>query len=255
MFDSLGLSLVTVGLGMMVAVFAGVVKGAVGFAMPLILVSGLSAIMDPKLALAGLIFPTLLTNWVQTLRQGLAAALAAVREYWRYLLIVCIAIGISAQAVAVIPARAFYFVLGVPVVGLSIIQLIGWRPHIPPDMRRRAEWAFGAISGLLGGFAGTWGPTTVLFLIATDTPKAKQMIVQGLIYGVGSVAFLLAHLNSGILTQTTAVLSAALLPAAMLGLWIGFKLQDRMDAERFRTATLIVLVVAGFNLLRKGIMG
>jgi len=107
----------------------------------------------------------------------------------------------------------------------------------------------------MGGCAGTWGPTTVLYLIATETPKAKQMIVQGVIYGIGSVALLLAHWNSGILNRDTAVLSAFMLLPAFVGLWIGFKLQDRMDAELFRKATLAVLVVAGLNLLRRGIMG
>jgi hypothetical protein len=38
-------------------------------------------------------------------------------------------------------------------------------------------------------------------------------------------------------------------------MWIGFRVHDRMDAGRFRRWTLIVLVLAGANLLRRGIMG
>jgi uncharacterized membrane protein YfcA len=42
---------------------------------------------------------------------------------------------------------------------------------------------------------------------------------------------------------------------ALAGLWLGFRLQDRMDQNRFRRATLIVLVVAGLNLIRRGLLG
>ena len=39
-----------------IAVFAGVIKGLVGFALPLILISGMGSVIDPELALAGLLF-------------------------------------------------------------------------------------------------------------------------------------------------------------------------------------------------------
>jgi uncharacterized membrane protein YfcA len=38
-------------------------------------------------------------------------------------------------------------------------------------------------------------------------------------------------------------------------MWLGFKLQDRMDQALFRRATLIVLMVAGANLIRRGLLG
>lgn len=45
-----------------IATLAGAVKGVVGFAMPMVMVSLLSTLMAPELALAGLILPTLVTN-------------------------------------------------------------------------------------------------------------------------------------------------------------------------------------------------
>jgi uncharacterized membrane protein YfcA len=180
--------------------------------------------------------------------------LAAV-VHWRYLVIVCVAIFAAAQVVVLLPREAFYLILGVPVIALSLVQLAGWRPTIPPRRRNAAEWIVGLISGILGGLAGTWGPTTVLYLLAIGTPKARQMVVQGVIYGLGSVVLVLAHLRSGVLNAETAVFSAALLPAALAGMAVGFRLQDRMDQDRFRRITLLVLVVAGANLIRKGLAG
>ena len=48
-----------VALAAAITLMAGFVKGAVGFAMPMIMISGLGSFMAPELALAGLIVPTL----------------------------------------------------------------------------------------------------------------------------------------------------------------------------------------------------
>jgi uncharacterized membrane protein YfcA len=236
-----------------VTLLAGVIKGAVGFAMPLVMISLLTLFLDPRLALAGIILPIVASNGLQVLRMGLGPAREAVRRHWRYLVVICVAIFSAAQLVPRMSPEVFYLVLGVPVVTLSVVQLIGWRPVIPEARRKGAEWGVGLLSGLLGGLAGTWGPMTVLYLIALQTPKARQIVVQGVIYGVGSVMLLLGHLQSGILNGGTVWFSAALLPVALLGMWAGFQLQDKMDAALFRRVTLIVLTVAGLNLIRRGL--
>lgn len=249
------LSVISLTLCFLVAIAGGLVKGAIGFALPLILVSGISSILDPKIAIASIIFSTVATNTFQTFRYGLTPALEALIEHWRYVLCVCVAIFISAQLVPYFSSRAFYFVLGVPVVGLSLVQLLGVRLQIAPHYRRRAEIVIGVISGTLGGFAGTWGPTTVLYLLAINVPKTKQMITQGVVYGAGSFMLLGGHLQSSVLNANTAPLSLILLAPALFGLWLGTMIQDRLDQAAFKRITLIVLVIAGINLLRKGVMG
>ena len=52
---------------------AGFVKGAIGFAMPLILIAVLPSFMPAPVALAALILPVLATNLHQSLRQGFGA--------------------------------------------------------------------------------------------------------------------------------------------------------------------------------------
>lgn len=238
-----------------VALVAGVVKGAIGFAMPLILVSGLSLFLDPLVAVAGVILPALFSNILQVARHSWADMLDALKENWRYVLIVCIMILIVAQFVTRVPERTFYMILGVPVVVLSLIQLAGVRFHIPVERRRVAEWTVGGFAGALGGFTGTWGPPTVLYLIALETPKKRQLLVQGVVYCLGSVSLLAGHLQSGVMTAATMPFSAFLLLPAFIGMRVGFLLGDKLDAEVFRKITLIVLMIAGANLLRRGVFG
>lgn len=245
----------TLALALAIALVSGVVKGAVGFGMPLIIVAGLSTFLDPKLAIAGILAPIVVSNVLQTFRTGVQPAIDGFKSFWRYVIVVCIAIFLAAQLVPTIPSRSLYFVLGVPVLILSIIQLMGLQLFIPNRHRGWAEWAAGIVSGIIGGLTGTWGPTTTLYLLAINTEKRKQVVVQGIIFGTGSITILFAHLRSGILNADTLPFTLALLPPALLGMWIGFQIQDRLDQARFRKLTLIVLIVAALNLLRKGLVG
>ncbi len=244
----------TLFLALIITLVSGIVKGAIGFAMPLIIVSGLSSLMNPKHAIAAIIFPIVFSNILQTFRKGIGPAIDAVRDYWRYMFMVCLAIFSAAQLVPDIPVHIFYWVLGIPVVTLSLLQIFGFKMNINPKNRNWADWIAGGISGVLGGLAGTWGPLTVLYLLAVNTPKSKQIVVQGVVYGSGSITLLLAHIQSGILDRETAPLSLLLLPVALIGMWLGFKIQDKLNHALFRKITLIVLVIAGLNLLRLGFM-
>jgi uncharacterized membrane protein YfcA len=238
-----------------VTMLGGFVKGAVGFAQPLIMISGMGILISPDLVVAGIVIPIVIANFLQVARAGLGPARAALQEHWRYVLVVCVMILISAQFVRHIPADVMFIVLGVPVVGLCFVQLVGWRPHLTPAWRRPFEWIAGTLSGILGGLAGTWGPPTVLYLLALNTPREKQMAVQGVIYGLGSVMLLVGHLQSGILNAQTWGFSAVLVIPSLIGMWLGFRLGDRFDQEKFRRITLLVLICAGANLIRRGVMG
>lgn len=238
-----------------VTALSGVVKGAVGFAMPLIMIAGMGLFIDPLLVVAGIIGPIVVSNTLQALRGGLREMQEAAVEHWRYILIVCVMIFAMAQFVTAIPTRLIFIVLGAPVVAFSVIQLVGWRPVVPPHRRRVAEWGIGALSGTLGGLAGTWGPPTVLYLLALDVPRARFIVVQGVVYGLGSYTLLAGHLRSGVLNAATLPLSLALVVPAVIGMAAGVWLSGRLDQERFRKVTLVVLVVAGLNLIRRGLAG
>ncbi|WP_370400120.1 sulfite exporter TauE/SafE family protein [Sulfitobacter sp. JB4-11] len=236
-----------------IAAFAGFVKGVVGFAQPLVMISGLTLFLSPELALAGLIVPTLIGNTIQSLRQGAAAALETVRLFRLFLLVGGVTLVISAQLVRVVPERGMLLLIGVPVVLFVLLQLSGVRLRVRPD-NRVAEALVGAFAGVTGGFMGVWGPPTVTYLTARDTPKADQMRVQGVIYGAGSVALLGAHVGSGVLRAETLPFSVVMVVPALLGMWVGGQVSDRIDQTAFRRATLIVLLLAGANLIRRALV-
>ena len=111
----------------------------------------------------------------------------------------------------------------------------------------------GAFAGTIGGLSGVWGPPTVMYLTALNVAKTEHVRVQGVVYGAGSIALALAHLRSGILNAESLVFSGILVVPAALGMALGFAIQDKLDQERFRWAILLVLTLAGLNLVRRGL--
>ncbi len=248
------MSLAVILLAYGIALIAGVVKGMVGFAMPMILISGLSSVMAPELALAGLIVPTLVTNGMQSLRQGAGAAMASIRKFRVFLGAGFIMLLISAQFVRVLPGDVMLLVIGAPVAAFVLVQLAGVRLRLKAASAR-LEVLIGGFAGVIGGLSGVWGPPTVLYLTALNTEKTEQIRVQGVIYGLGAVALFFAHIASGVLTWATFLFSLSLVPPAVVGMWIGGRIHDRIDQESFRKATLVVLLLAALNLVRRAVIG
>ncbi len=250
---SAGLPLWAVVSALGVALVAGLIKGALGFAMPMILISGLSSFMSVELALAGLMLPTLFTNISQALRQGWQAAWGSVRKYWRMLSIMVVLLLLSAQLVSEMSDRLLLILLGGPIVLFALVQLAGVPLRINVHRRRRAEWFSGGVAGLYGGISGIWGPPVMIYLISVDTGKRDMVRVLGVVFLVGAVALIGGHVVSGVATVQTLSFSALLVIPGMIGLWLGYVVQDRLDPAQFRRWTLIMLALTGLNLLRQAV--
>ncbi len=136
---------------------AGFVKGAVGFGMPMIMISVLGSFLPADTALAVLILPTLVSNAAQALRHGRQAAWGSVRKFRVYLGFMLVFILISAQFVRLLPPHILLLVIGVPVVIFSLIQLVGVEFRVSEQGRRRLEPWLGAGPGWSVACRGSGG--------------------------------------------------------------------------------------------------
>lgn len=238
-------------LALAITLFAGFVKGAVGFAMPMIMISAFSTFLPPETALAGLVLPTVVTNLSQAFRQGRSAAWETVMKYRRILAATVIFIVVSAGFVRVIPQDLFLLLLGLPITAFALAQLAGLNLALKLEHRARAEWILGAIGGLYGGISGVWGPPLLVYLLSIKADKLETVRAQGVVFLIGAVVLFGAHLASGVLNSQTLVFSALLVIPAQIGQILGTRVQDRLDQSRFRRWTLVLLVLTGLNLMRR----
>ena len=239
---------------MVVTLGAGFIKGAVGVAMPMIMIGTFSSFLPPELALAGLILPTLVTNLSQSLRQGVGPAVQTVVAYRRFLIAMAVFIVISAQFVRVLPQPAMLLLLGVPITAYAAVQMTGRTLTLHLRHQRGAEWGLGVLGGLYGGVSGVWGPPLLVYLLSTGVPKLEAVRALGVAFLLGAVTLLGAHIQTGLANPVSLAFSAALVVPAQIGMSLGYALQDRLDQTRFRWWTQAVLIAMGLNLIRRALL-
>ena len=243
--------------GLVGATFAlaagGFAKGVVGFALPLIALGMLGSFLPYETAVALLVVPTLISNLFQSLRNGLAAAWASLQQFWRLNLILVVMIVASAQLVVRLPQAVLFGLLGAFITVAGIIQLVGWVPHIAPARRRAVETGVALIGGFYGGIGGIWGPPLVIYMLALRLPKSEMIRALSMSFLAGSIVLFIAHLHSGVLDATTLPVSSWMVLPTLLAMWAGYRVHDRLDAAMFRRVTLVVLILAGLNLLRRAL--
>ncbi len=240
----------------LVMTLGGFVKGAVGFALPMVALSGLGLFLTAQEAIAIILLPSAISNVWQTFRQGISPAFQTFTRFWKLNFAMVALLVVAAQLVPRIPSDTLFVLLGIAVSLAAFSQLAGWRPRARDDARNRGliETGIGLFAGTIGGLTGVWGPPVLFYLIALGTDKASQVRMLGINFAIGWLALSGAHLKSGVLNEVTAPLSLIMLLPVLAGMAMGIQLQERISPERFRKITLIVLCAAGLNLLRRGLM-
>ena len=132
-----------------VTLAAGIIKGAIGFAMPMIMMSGLGSFLPAPVALALSILPMLVTNVQQATRQGPRAAWDSIRAYRWHIGMLGFFIFVSAPFARILPQPLMYLALGVPILGFALWQLSG-RPLAVPGLPLIATIGIGSMIVLLG---------------------------------------------------------------------------------------------------------
>lgn len=230
----------------------GFVKGAVGFALPMVAIACAATVLSKESAVAYLAIPVLVTNVWQSVRFGWGAAWQTLKSLRLMIGVMVVALLAATQLLPVLEPRVFAGILGFVALSYAALQLAGWRPVIA---RPLGDVVFGLLAGMFGGLAGVWGPPTLMLLMMMNLPKQELVRSCGVVFTLGCLPFIAGHAFSGVLNVQTATVSAALLLPTALGMWLGQRVQDRMDADKLKRAILLVLLVAGANFLRRAIMG
>jgi len=229
----------------------GTIKGMLGFGLPLVTMSLLSAFLDVPTAVALNALPVLLSNLFQANRGGLLVS--TVRRFWPLLITLAAGTWAGATLIVVLDPRWLLGVLGVIVVSFCAIS--HYRPGLKMPLRaeRPAGVAVGLAAGVMGGISTIPGPPLIMYVTSLRLDKEAFVAALGTFFLMGGVFINLSFIERGVLDATTAPWSLACVPPVLAGMWLGGRLGRRIEQERFRRIVLIVLFVLGLNLLRRAI--
>ncbi|MEM0989193.1 MAG: sulfite exporter TauE/SafE family protein [Pseudomonadota bacterium] len=231
---------------------AGVVKGTVGIGLPTASVGLMSQVIEPRTAIALVVFPSLLANAWQIWRAGRVAEMLL--RFWVYLVCLMGVIGlVSTFLTGALETQTLMVVLGAVIVLFSVMSLAWQPPFLPARYDKAGQAVSGIASGALGGMTGIWAPPMVTYLMASRVEKDAFVAATGVMIFLGTLPLIGGFWANGMITGPLAVISLAMTLPAITGFQIGEQLRRRLDADRFRKVVLLVFLVMGLNLIRRAL--
>ncbi len=109
----------------------------------------------------------------------------------------------------------------------------------------------GLLSGVLAGLFGTGGPPLILYyqLAGIDKHRFRGQLMA--IFMLISFVRVPAYALLGLITLPRLCSAGALLPAALLGAWLGHRIHLGISEQRFRQLVSVALCILGLLLLAR----
>jgi hypothetical protein len=245
-FDIATLALLGFGL-----VAGGVTKGFAGSGLPTVSVASMAVVIDVPTAVALMPIPLLVANARQAFRGGYMRN--AMRRFWP--LLVCLPFGaiLGVKALTGIDPRTVSGLVGAIVVAFALLGQFRfeWRVSARRDLQLQPFVGLGA--GVIGGISSIFAPLIVMHLMSLRLPKDEFVGTVGLAYLVGIVPMIFALVGFGRLGQTETLWGAAAVLPVLAGMFLGERLRGRFSETLFRRCLLVLLLLAGLNLIGRAI--
>jgi len=249
---SLGIDPATLMLVVAAFAIAGAIKGVVGLGLPTVSAAIMASLMDLRTAIAILVIPLVVTNFVQVVQGGPVGDL--LRRFGVLNLAAAAGLWAGTEILfAVDPAR-LQIGLGALLIVNAIVQVTGFQPRVGRLAERRWALPVGFVSGVIGGTTGSQGIVIAVWLHALELSRDQYVQGVGLSFFLTGLVWAAAILAKGGMTAATLPMSAVALAVALAAMAGGRTLRGRLPEARFRQAVFIAMALLGANLIRRGVM-
>ena len=245
-FDIATLALLALGL-----VAGGVTKGFAGSGLPTVSVATMAIVIDVPTAVALMPIPLLVANARQAFRGGYMRD--AMRRFWPML--VCLPFGtvLGVKVLTGIDARTVSGLVGAILVAFALLSQARFEWRVSARRDRQLQPFVGLGAGVIGGISSIFAPLIVMHLMSLRLPKDEFVGTVGLAYLVGIVPMIVALVAFGRLGQTETLWGAAAVVPVLAGMFLGERLRGRFSETLFRRCLLVLLLLAGLNLIAQAI--
>ena len=224
-------------------VLAGFVKGVIGLGLPTIAMGLLAIVMPPAQAAALMIVPSLVTNVWQMLDGGHLRPVLA--RLWPMLLAVCIGTWSGVGLMRGTYANYGALALGLLLVLYAALGLSRVRFSLSRAQEAPVGAAAGFVTGLITAATGVFVIPAMPFMQAIGLEKDELVQALGAAFTVSTVALAGNLIATDAFNVSLAGPALAALGAALLGMWLGQALRQRMHPDVFRRWFFIGLLLLG----------
>lgn len=246
------LSLLTIVWSALVLVLAGVIKGIIGFGLPVVSIPLLALAMPVPQAVTLMPIPILLSNVWQAFHGSHFTR--ALKRFWPLLLSMSIGTVIGAKILVAVEARVLYALIGLVVVLFSLTSYLQPQLRIHARDERWLGTVAGLIGGVMGGLSTIYGPPLIMFLVALHLHKDEFVGTIATFYLIGIIPLIAALGAFDIMGQSELILSTLATIPLLVGMAVGQLLRARIAQERFRHALLAMLSLLGCGLVLRSLL-
>ncbi|WPN97445.1 sulfite exporter TauE/SafE family protein [Pseudomonas sp. MUP55] len=229
---------------------AGTVKGVIGLGLPTVAMGMLGLAMLPAQAAALLIIPSTVTNLWQLALGGHLSVL--LKRLWPMFVLIALGAGLGTLWLGMDAGPWVVRALGgaLLVYGLSGLFLPTFK--VAPRTERWLGPLCGLITGLITSATGVFVIPAVPYLQALGLSRDQLVQALGLSFSVSTLALAAGLAWRGALGGGEVGASLVALVPALLGMWLGQALRQRISALWFKRVFFTGMALLGAHLLLAG---
>ncbi len=243
--------LITVSLILGVFFMGGLGKGAIGFGLPIIVISLLSSFVPVTFGVALNVIPPIILNLWQATHK--ASVVSNAKRIWPVLLGLAVGVTFTTLIITGVSPKLMLGVTGVVILIFCANSLWGISFSIPAHRETPIGLVVGALCGILGGMTSVSVPPFLAFLVSLKLDKDVFVSTLGLYFVIASFCLIVAFSSVGLLTLAYIPLALACTAVTAVGMWCGIKVRNRLDQKKFYNAVLLMMALISLNLIRRAV--
>ena len=232
-------------------VFAGAIKGAAGMGLPTAAIAGMTLVLDPRVAIAIILFPMMVLNVWQWLSSR--DLLRSAKQYAPFSVILFFSVALVSFFMKDVGDQYLMLVLGCVIILFVVVSWSGKLPSLPVKYDLKAQVCFGLLAGVIGGMTSAWAAPMGIYLSMRKTPKDEFVRASGFMITAGSLPLCLSYIQLGFLTGPLALTSLIMIVPAMAGFGVGAMIRNRLSQRIFKNVVLVIFLGLAINLIRRAI--
>ena len=225
---------------------AALVQGATGFGSGLVLNAFWLHILEPSIAIPLNIFTCLLISGAPIYKLRKTLDFSKLKPF---IIFGVIGIPFGMLLLTITDPRVFKASIGIFLVLYVLLMLISSNFSIKVNTDKSIDSFIGLISGLMGGFAALGGLLPTIWVGLQKLPKNTQRGTYEPFIFITSIVAVISFAVAGLYTIQMAYDLLKILPALIIGSWLGVKIYHVLDGEVFRGTILGLILAAGLVLL------
>ena len=228
----------------------GIIKGILGFGLPLITIGLLPFFISVEIAIAIAAVVQPFTNIGQLLTSG--SFKQAIACTWPVILTLGPGVALGAWYLGGMSPENLLLIAGCVVMVFSLINLTGFTIAVPEGKEQATGLVAGMVAGLIGALTAINGMIFIMYLVGLGVERRVFRSAIAVLFIVSAIFITSGYWVVGFLDEGKVVLGLACIAPSFIGMWIGNKFGELLPNEGFRKLVLIALLIIGSGFVIRG---